>query len=93
MKAIIEKGSTYQVTGENGAFTITTDIKGKVKMFVTSQIAIVEIEAMPKAKVYKQSIIKKDRNYENDFNNRLHVALMEETGRTGSLEFLKKISR
>ena len=54
MKAIIENGNTYKVTGERGAFTITEDVKGKIKMFQTSTIEIVEIDEMPKAKIYKQ---------------------------------------
>ncbi len=54
MKAIIENGATYKVTGERGSFIITEDVKGKVKMFQTSTIEIVEIEEMPKAKVYKK---------------------------------------
>lgn len=54
MKAIIDNGTTYKVTGERGVFTITEDVKGKVKLFQTSTIEIVEIEEMPKAKVYKK---------------------------------------
>ena len=55
MRAIIEKGITYKVTGEKGAFTICEDAKGKIKMFQTSIIEVVEIEEMPKAKVYKKN--------------------------------------
>ena len=54
MKAIIDNGATYKITGEKGAFTITEDVKGKVKMFQTSTIEVIEIEEMPKAKVYKK---------------------------------------
>ena len=54
MKAIIDNGTTYKVTGERGVFTITEDVKGKVKMFQSSTVEIVEIEEMPKAKVYKK---------------------------------------
>ncbi|EKT4545812.1 hypothetical protein AAIP58_000111 [Flavobacterium psychrophilum] len=53
MKAIIEKGITYKVTGEKGAFTITEDVKGKIKMFQTSSIEVVEAE-FGKVKVYKK---------------------------------------
>ena len=53
MKAIIENGKTYKVTGERGVFTICEDEKGKCKMFQTSTVVIVEVEAMPKAKSYK----------------------------------------
>lgn len=55
MKAIIEKGITYKVTGERGDFTICEDSKGKAKMFQTSIVEIVEINEMPKAKIYKKS--------------------------------------
>ncbi len=55
MEAIIEKGITYKVTGEKGAFTITEDPKGKVKMFQTSIVEVVEVTEMPKAKVYKRA--------------------------------------
>ena len=51
MKAIIDNGTTYKVTGERGVFTITGDVKGRVKMFQTSTIEIVDIEEMPKEKV------------------------------------------
>ena len=54
MKAIIDNGTTYKVKGERGVFKITEDVKGKVKMFQTSTIEIVEIEEMPKAKAYKK---------------------------------------
>lgn len=55
MKAIIEKGITYKVTGEKGAFTICEDSKGKVKMFQTSIVEVIEIDEMPKTKVYKNT--------------------------------------
>ena len=54
MKAIINNGTTYKVTGEKGAFTITEDVKGKIKMFQTSTIEVVEVE-FGKVKVYKKS--------------------------------------
>ncbi len=54
MKAIIDNGTTYKVTGEKGAFTICEDVKGKIKMFQTSTIEIVEAE-FGKVKVYKTS--------------------------------------
>jgi len=53
MKAIIEKGITYKVTGEKGVFTICEDVKGKIKMFQTSTIEVVESE-FEKVKVYKK---------------------------------------
>jgi hypothetical protein len=55
MKAIIENNTTYKVTGERGDFTICENVNGKIKMFQTSSIEIVEIETMPKAKVFKKS--------------------------------------
>lgn len=54
MKAIIEKGIIYKVTGERGVFTITEDVKGKIKMFQTSTIEIIEAE-FSKVKIYKES--------------------------------------
>ena len=54
MKAIVENGITYKVTGEKGAFTICEDIKGKIKMFQTSTISIVEAE-FGKVKVYAKA--------------------------------------
>ena len=55
MKAIIENNITYKVTGERGSFTICEDVNGKIKMFQTKNIEIVEIESLPKAKVFKKS--------------------------------------
>lgn len=55
MKAIIENGNTYKVISERGAFTVCEDSKGKCKMFETSKIEVVEINEMPKAKVYKST--------------------------------------
>jgi hypothetical protein len=54
MKAIINNGTTYKVTGEKGAFTITEDVKGKVKMFQTSTIEIIDAE-FGKVKVYAKA--------------------------------------
>ena len=54
MKAIIDNGTTYKVTGEKGAFTICEDVKGKIKMFQTSTIEVMEAE-FAKVKVYKTS--------------------------------------
>lgn len=55
MKTIIEKGITYKVTGEKGAFTICVNVKGKIKIFQTSIVEVVEIDEMPKAKVYRKN--------------------------------------
>lgn len=54
MKAVINNGITYKVTTEKGSYTYTEDVKGKVKCFLTSEIEVVEIEEMPKAKVFKK---------------------------------------
>ena len=54
MKAIINNGTVYKVTGEKGAFTITEDAKGKIKMFQTSTIEIVDAE-FAKVKVYAKA--------------------------------------
>ena len=68
MKAIIENGNTYKVTGERGAFTITEDVKGKVKIFQTSTIEIIEIDEMPKEKVFKTRKATKEQ-LERDYRN------------------------
>lgn len=90
MKAIIEK-DTYKITGERGDFFITENNKGKVKMFAKASVTVIEISEMPSVKVYKQSVLKADKDYSNLFNDRLHTALTAETGRIGSLEFLKSL--
>ena len=54
MKAIIQNENTYKVTGERGDFFICEDNKGKLKMFAKHEVTVVEIESMPKAKVFKK---------------------------------------
>lgn len=54
MKAIISNGTTYKVTVVKGDFTICEDVKGKIKMFQTSTIEVVEAE-FGKVKIYKTS--------------------------------------
>ena len=93
MKAIINNGITYEVTNVKGDFTFAKDNKGKAKCFKTSTIEVVEIEEMPKAKVYK-SFSQKNVAWDgtNKFNDRLKAAYEAETGRTGlSLDELKRI--
>ena len=53
MKAIINNSITYKVTGERGDFLITEDNKGKMKMFAKHLVEVIEIEEMPKSKVFK----------------------------------------
>ena len=43
MNAVIDNGTTYQVTGERGVFFICADAKGKVKMFAKHLVQVVEI--------------------------------------------------
>ena len=69
MKAIVEKGIIYKVTGEKGDFTICEDVKGKIKMFQTSTVEIVEAE-FGKVKYankpsVKKSTMQKDIDYKN----------------------------
>ena len=77
MKAIINQGTTYKVTGERGDFFITEDNKGKLKMFAKNTVEVVEIESMPKAKIFKkiakssQAVI--DADYKN-FKKRMAEA-------------------
>jgi len=69
MKTIIEKGITYKVTGEKGAFTITEDVKGKIKMFQTSTIEIVEAEFEKVKYANKPSLKKSTIQNEIDYKN------------------------
>ena len=55
MKAINLNGKNFEITGERGDFFICKDSKGKVKMFAKKEVEVIEIESMPKTKVYKQS--------------------------------------
>ncbi|AZA73556.1 hypothetical protein [Chryseobacterium indoltheticum] len=77
MKAIINNNITYKLTGERGDFFITEDNKGKLKMFAKNTVEVVEIESMPKAKVFKkiskssQAVI--DADFKN-FNKRMAEA-------------------
>ena len=77
MKAIIQNNITYKVTGERGEFTITEDAKGKVKMFQTANVEIIEIESMPKAKVFKKSIPMSDAAH-LAFKNKMREAEFQE---------------
>ena len=77
MQAIINNKITYKVTGERGDFFLTEDNKGKMKMFAKHLVEVVEIEEMPKAKVFKkiakssQAVI--DADYKN-FQKRMAEA-------------------
>lgn len=76
MKAIINNNITYKVTGERGDFFITEDNKGKLKMFAKKTVEVVEIESMPKAKVFKTRKATKEqieKEY-NSFKSRLKIA-------------------
>lgn len=55
MKAFTIQNTTYQVTQERGQFIYGTDNSGKVKCVQVGTVEIVEIEALPKAKVYKSA--------------------------------------
>lgn len=69
MKAIIEKGITYKVTAEKGAFTICEDAKGKIKMFQTSTIEVVEAEFAKAKYANKPSVKKSTMQNEIDYKN------------------------
>ena len=56
MKAIVEKGISYKITGERGDFFIVEDNKGKGKMFCKKDVEVIEIESLPKVKIYKKYI-------------------------------------
>ena len=53
MKAITQKNETFKLTGERGDFYICENAKGKVKMFLKSDVEVIEISEMPKMKKYK----------------------------------------
>lgn len=53
MKAINENKNTYRIIGEHGDFFLTEDNKGKNKMFAKKDVVVIEINEMPKAKVFK----------------------------------------
>jgi len=46
MKAIIENGITYRVIEVRGSY-VYTDNRGKIKLFRTEQVSIVEVEDIP----------------------------------------------
>jgi hypothetical protein len=53
MKAITQNNETFKLTGERGDFYICENSKGKAKMFLKSDVEIIEISEMPKMKKYK----------------------------------------
>ena len=53
MKTITDKKGTYKITGEKGDFYICQDNKGKVRMFVKSQVEVSEVDELPTAKKYR----------------------------------------
>jgi len=53
IKLLVNK-NTYKITGERGDFFIAEDNKGKVRMFAKHKVEVVEVDALPKVKVYKQ---------------------------------------
>ena len=82
MKAIIDNGTTYKVISERGVFTYTEDNRGKVKVFETANIEVVEISEMPKVKTYTHNWSKGcDSKMKATHDNKVHTALCEELGR------------
>lgn len=57
MKAIIENGITYRVIEVRGSY-VYTDNRGKIKLFRTEQVSIVEVEDIP-IKIKTKTINKK----------------------------------
>ena len=53
MKAITQNNETFKLTGERGDFYICENSKGKAKMFLKSDVEVIEISEMPKVKKYK----------------------------------------
>ena len=90
MKAINFNNEIFKINSEKGDFFVTENNKGKLKMFLKSEVEVIEIEEMPKAKVFKKIVSKKQ--YSATYNEaRLNEALRAETGRTGSNEFLLRL--
>ena len=52
MKAVIDNNKTYKLILVKGAFYHCEDERGKSKCFESSNVELVEIEEMPKAKKY-----------------------------------------
>jgi hypothetical protein len=92
MKAINFNNEIFKINSEKGDFYVTENNKGKLKMFAKHEVEVIEIEEMPKAKVFKKIVCKKEYTEKYSFEQRLNMALQDETGRTGSNEFLSKIS-
>lgn len=93
MKAIIEKNETYKITSERGSFFVTENNKGKLRTFEKTKVQVIEIEEMPNSKIFKTTKAthsQLNRN-SNDFDAKLNYSLSQETGRTGTTEFLKSI--
>lgn len=61
MKAIIENGKTYKVTGEKGDFWIA-ELNGKVKVFAKRNVEVVEVEEIKEKKYRKPSAKSSNKN-------------------------------
>lgn len=53
MKAINFKNEYYEITQQRGDFYYAKNSRGKVKVFATKDVEVIEIDQMPKTKVYK----------------------------------------
>jgi hypothetical protein len=54
MKAILDNKKYYEIKSEKGDFYICEN-NGKTKMFAKKDVQVVEVNAIPKAKKYKQN--------------------------------------
>jgi hypothetical protein len=95
MKAIKLNGKTHEVKEVRGSFTYYINEKKQVKCIESSSVEVVEVEEneITKAKIYKTfNAPKCGYDSHKAFNDRLKIALENETGRTGlTLEQLKSL--
>lgn len=93
MKAINFNNDTYKINSERGDFYYTENNKGKVKCFSKNSVEVIEIDEMPKAKVYKKIEISgaAANRIKTQYEAKLNASLEAELGRKGSTEFLISI--
>ena len=93
MNAINHNNEIFKITSERGDFYYTENNKGKVKVFAKNSVEVIEIDEMPKAKVYKVAKISAAaaNRIKSNFESNLNKALENELGRKGSTKFLYSI--
>ena len=66
MKAITQKNETFKLTGERGDFYICENAKGKVKMFLKSEVEVIEVDSFDVKKVSKVKKVNKANFMSNE---------------------------